>query len=274
MEPATLARSIESLTRLTASGEPLHRPPEIEAEIATALELSRYQVLASAAAEPDTENAMSEECIVHLIRHSLRLGLGQADPGGLADDLLPILLRRSEANLRGAIRGFSRGEAQEIREDVLGRLAVSLVEPGDAADFFEVRFALALKRWRIDACRRQRRRARGRVVFDETSRTADSGAEGSASGAQSDREFDRQLDRHRPEPARQEDRLLIQQALKRLDDSERKVLVLHKLAGLPLRSQAPQEADLVGLLGLSERTLRNRLRSAESKLRIYGGGEP
>lgn len=259
MELATVVRSVEPLTRLTASGEPLCRPPEIEAEIAAAIELSLGEVQARAEADPETENAMSEECIVHLIRHDLRAGHGV-----LADSLLPILLKRGEATLRGGIRGFQPADALEIREDVLGRLAVSLVESGDAADFFEVRFALALKRLRIDACRRQRRQDRARVALDGTPGNDDSMGES---------EFDRRLNHHLPQPARQEDRLLIRQALASLDDSEREVLVLHKLAGVPLHSKTSRDADLVGLLGLSERTLRNRLRAAEAKLRAFAGGE-
>ena len=253
MQPATLVRTVEPLRRATAAGEPLRRPAAIEAEIAAALELSGAEVRARAAAEPETEKAMSSECIVHLIRQDLRAGSGQ-----LAETLLPPLLRRCEANLCGTIRGFPAASAFEIREEVLGRLAVSLLEPGDEADFFEVRFALALKRLRIDACRRQRRRDRGRVVIE------------APAGSDDDAPV---LDQHAPEPARQETRLLIRQALAYLDDSEREVLVLHRLAGVPLCAPASRAADLVTLLGLSERTLRNRLRAAEAKLRTFAEGE-
>ena len=44
MEPATLERIVEPLRRTTASGETLRRPPEIEAEIAAALDLGRREI--------------------------------------------------------------------------------------------------------------------------------------------------------------------------------------------------------------------------------------
>lgn len=257
MQPATLPRSVEPLTRVTARGVPLVRPAEIESEIAAALDLSSEEIRARASLETDNANAMSSECLVHLIRQDLR-----ADSGKLADDLLPSLLDRCETNLRGAIRGFAPDQLLEISEDVLGRVALALAEPGDAADFFEVRFALALKRLRIDACRRQRRRDRGRVALDELP--------GASDGATA---LDRPLDQHCPEPARQEDRLLIRQALSSLEPAERDVFVLHRLAGMPLRSKVARDADLVGLLGFSERTLRNRLRAAEAKLRALAEDE-
>ncbi len=158
------------------------------------------------------------------------------------------------------MRGFPPSTAAEIREDVLGRLAVSLLEPGDIADFLEVRFALALKRLRIDACRRQRRRDRGRVVLSD-SMLSDSVAHDDAAPGWHPGEI--------PEPARQEDRLLIRQALAALSRQEREVLVLHRLAGMPLATRADTDTDLVRLLGFSERTLRNRLRAAEAKLQAF-----
>ncbi len=259
--------SVAPLTRTTRSGNVLERPARIQAEIAAALALSPGEILRRAAADPATEESMSEECMVHLIRHDLR-----ARRKHLAEDLTPFLLERCERRLRGSVRGFPPSAAAEIREEVLGRLAMSLAGAGNEADFLEVRFALALKRLRIDVCRRERRRLQGLVALEEVP---------AGSGDDLDAQV---IDRAPPSPPNQEDRLLIQQALSTLTAEERKVLVLHKLAGVPLSSSkspakrtdetAPRKGDkastagatLVGLLGRSERTLRNRLRSAEAKL--------
>ncbi len=252
------------LTRKTGSGDVLQRPARIQAEIAAALKLSAGEVLARAAGQPPrgslgsaSPETMSEECMVHLIRRDLRARTsGTAMLGGrLAEDLTPILLERCERGLRRSIRGFPASACNEIREEVLGRLAVSLAGTGDEADFLEVRFALALKRLRIDICRRERRRLHGLVALEEPL----------VESADSDSETI--VDRMPPLPASQEDRLLIQQALSKLTPEERKVLVLHKLAGVPMNSTiADGTTTLVSLLGRSERTLRNRLRSAEAKL--------
>ncbi len=256
---------VAPLTRATRGGDILRRPARIEAEIAAALELEPDRILARAAAVPEAESmseesmtpeerttpeerAMSEECIVHLVRRDLRGG-----SRNLAEELMPLLLERCDASLRRSIRGFPLAAAEEIREEILGRLAVSLAGPGDQADFLEVRFALALKRLRIDVCRRERRRLQGLVALDDLDASSQDPSPAT-------------FDRAPPSPPNQEDRLLIRQALAVLSVEERKVLVLHKLAGVPLNSSASAEATLVGLLGRSERTLRNRLRSAEAKL--------
>ena len=248
MGSVTLERAVEPLSRTTRSGEALRRPARIEAEIAIALELDPDEIVDLATTESGAEDRMSAECIVYLIRRDLRSGSRQ-----LAECLTPVLLRRCEGGLRGSVRGFSPAAAAEVREEILGRLAVSLAEPGNSADFMEVRFALALKRLRIDVCRRQRRRERGLVTLD-----------------QPDHDSGRSEIERLPVAARQEDLLLLRQALASLTAEERKVLVLHKLAGIPLSSAAPRAATLVSLLRRSERTIRNRLRSAEAKLRAYG----
>ena len=249
METETQNRTVAPLTRTTRTGEVLRRPAEIEAEIAMTLTLPHPEIR-QRAVDSTSERRMSSECMVHLIRRDLRGG-GRS----LAEELTPLLLARCEANLVGSVRGFPPATSAEIREEILGGLAISLLEPGDVADFLEVRFALALKRLRIDACRKQRRRDSGRVVLSEAGASAEPAA--------------RPLEEQLPEPPRQEDRLLLRQALASLSHQEREVLVLHRLAGMPLTTQASANTDLVRLLGFSERTLRNRLRAAEAKLEAF-----
>lgn len=264
MASATHECAVAPLTRKTRDGGVLRRPAEIEAEIARALAWSDDEILTHAAATT-SEERMSEECMVHLIRRDLKhRSSSRQRSSSLAEGLMPLLLARCDAGLKGSIRGFPPSSAVEAREEVLGRLAVSLAGSGNEADFFEVRFALALKRLRIDVCRRERRRLHGLVTLDDVS-----------TDSVQDESLHQTLDRTAPSPPNQEDRLLIRQALATLTPEERKILVLHKLAGVPLSSKitrrsgtgAPSTtATLVGLLGRSERTLRNRLRSAEAKL--------
>lgn len=251
MDRTRTEQSVEPLARKTRQGDVLTRPARVEAEIARALALDPEEIRTLA---KGSEEEMSSECLVHLIRRDLRSGSRE-----LAEQVTPRLLERCEAGLRGSVRGFPPAAAAEVREEVLGRLAVSLVEPGDAADFLEVRFALALKRLRIDVCRMQRRRERGRIALDS----------GAAAGEPAAEDPEAELERLAPSPANQEDQLLIRQALAALTEEERKVIVLHKLAGISLSSKVRETIDLVRLLGFSERTLRNRLRSAEAKLRAF-----
>ncbi len=256
MASAALEQPVAPLTRTTRDGEVLRRPARIETEIAAALALAPGEILARVTADPATGETISEECMVHLIRRDLRAGSDTTAPERhLAEELMPILLQHCDATLKRSIRGFPSSAADDVREDVLGRLAVSIAGPGDEADFLEVRFALALKRLRIDVSRRERRRLHGLVALEEP-----------LAGADLDEPEPPAADRTLPSPPSQEDRLLIRQALASLTAEERKIVVLHKLAGVPLASKVRCGATLVGLLGRSERTLRNRLRSAEAKL--------
>ncbi len=241
-------RAVSPLTRTTTDGRRLRRPPRVEAEIAAAL--GRGEAAARAAvSDPGSDGYLSNECMVHLIRRGVRSGRR-----GWAEELAPHLLRRCEAQLRRAVRGFSGIARDEVVEEVLGRLAVSLVEPGDRADFFEVRFALALKRVRIDVCRQQRRRRRREVALDEVA-----GGDLETLAPAIDL----------PPPMTPEQALGLRRALASLSLEERRALVLHRIEGLAINSKVAGHTTLVGLLGVSERTVRNRLRRAEAKLRAF-----
>ena len=51
-----------------------------------------------------------------------------------------------------------------------------------------------------------------------------------------------------------------------LPERERRVLVLHRLVGVPLASAPEDQATVTRLLSISERTARNLLRRAEARL--------
>lgn len=237
-----------SLARITRDGRRLHRPPGIEREIAGVRDLDPA-VLCRRIAVGDARAAgyVSSEVLVHLLRRAVRASVATGDPAPVVDELASTLLRRAAVSLRGALRGYPVQVADDLREEVLGRLALLLVDPGDAADFFEVRFNLALKRLRIDVCRARTRVDRWCAPAAET-------------------ELD--LDRFR-DPARRltaEQAVCARQALARLSEDERRALVLHWFLGMPINARAAGDATLVAVLGVSERTVRNRLRRAEAKL--------
>ncbi len=253
------ARAVAPLVRTNKDGLALRRPDPIEAEIARALGSDEDELLRRAAVRgPEDDGYMSSECMVHLIRHHLH----RAPQGGaarhLAEGLVEHLLRRCAAELRGSVRGFSGSTLDDVREEILGRLAVTLADPGEKADFLEVRFALAMKRLRIDVCRQERRRTDPLVSIDEL---------GAAQAADPLERLEAWIDRDAlPRPLGPEDLAGLKEALFTLGEEERKVFVLHRLAGVSINAKKPGAASLVEILGLSERTVRNRLRRAEAKL--------
>lgn len=259
--------TIEPLTRKTTDGRSLVRPDLVEREIAEALAMDDAALLAPVAARVSggdgvkitgftgaaesagAAESLSSECLVFLIRRDLRRNQRR-----WADRLLPTLLGRCQKSLRGSVRGFDGTSTDDVREEVLGRLVELLLDPGNGADFFEVRFALAFKRLTIDVCRRARRRAAGQLSLDGSLADDSDGLEGEIVEAVGSG-FDA------------EDLVFLRQALASLDDEERRALVLHYGMGVGINPRQGEEPGLVSILGLSERTVRNRLRRAEAKVR-------
>ncbi|MEO1085523.1 MAG: sigma-70 family RNA polymerase sigma factor [Acidobacteriota bacterium] len=239
--PPATDRAPEPLERLI-------RPPAVEAEIRGALRLDGPSLLNRVKADP--RGALSPECLVHLIRRDLR------GPRRLVEDLVPILLRRAERSVRGALG--RQPWAEEAREEILGRLVITLISPGPGADFFEVRFDLALKRLRIDVCRQLRRRQTTSLDGFEPRQGTD------LADARMDVESLHGIGPGRPlDP---EDRARLSQALRRLDEAERRALVLRHLVGLPVAPKDPGQPSIARLLNVSERTVRNLLLRARRKL--------
>lgn len=246
---------VAPLRKTTADGQLLKRPAAVQRHIEQVLTLDNDDVLRRAQVRSNEDaDFLLSECLVYLIRLAVREGRR-----GPIDELTPILLARCERSLRRSVRGFDDVGDEEAREDILGRLALLLVDPGDGADFFEVRFDLALKRLRIDVCRQVRRRRAPLVAIDGIGED-DNGAPG----------LDRLTDDIDPEalPASldAEQAAYLKEALQLLTEQERKALVLHHMVGVPIASKKPGIPTLVEILGVSERTVRNFLRRAERKI--------
>ena len=246
----SVAGSASSERLSTTEPEPLERlvrPAEIEEEIRHVLTLDP-KTIAERAKEP--QDNLSSECLVHLVRRDLRGERSQVE------SLLPPLLERADRSLRRALGG--RGAslwAEEAREEILGRLAMLLLEPGRGADFFEVRFDLALKRLRIDVCRSLRRRPQA------TSIDAADSPSGQAAPT-----IEAALSRQAGEPLSAEARATLSQALAKLEESERRAMILRYLIGLPVAPRDDGKASVASTLGVSERTVRNLLHRARQRL--------
>ncbi len=241
---------VTPLTQENSRSERLQRLAAVESEIALALTLTPPQLLERSARAEGSADSLSCECLVYLIRADLR----QQDTP-LLELLLPVLLARCAANLKFTVRGFREPTLGIVREEILGELALQLIEPGSRADFFEVRFWLAFARLRIDYCHKFKRHDDHLVFVDERGDGED--------------ELPGQIleigGERLPESLDPEQACIIRDAMARLNPDERKVYALH-LMGFPTNAG---DINLVSLTGWSERTVRNRLRSAEQTLAAY-----
>lgn len=255
----------QPLTRRDKSGNLYKRQAAIEALLDKLLAMDRQTVERKAAigdrASPDY---VPDECFVHLIRKRHR----EANAPG-RDQLLNLLFARCARNLASSVRDGSIPNAAEIRDEVLGRLGELFAEDGtgdnpDRLDFFEVRFAAALKALRIDVIREASRSA---------ARTVPLPAEDEAGESISDDEAIARLPSAvLRNPASQEDRVFLMElftALRALPPEVRKAVMLCEVWGYDVESEDPKKITAATLCGVSGRTIRARLKRAQLILKRF-----
>jgi len=159
----------------------------------------------------------------------------------LAEQVANALIRRCLKALPNRIRGFSDLDIQDITDEIVAELIERVIEPSDRGDYLEVSFEQVLKSIRIDVCRKYRVMRSGQATLDESKDATDE-----------------RLDITKA--------MLINSALASLTDGELLIVQLRHFSGLSINGKE-QQPTIVGITKLSERTVRNRLWSAEEKLR-------
>jgi hypothetical protein len=228
---------IPPLTRRTIKGELLRRRPEVENQIREILVLDEQEILRRVeVCDPTSSEFLKPECLVHLIRTNRG-----RESRCLAEELAKALIRRWVTTLPKRIRGFSDVDTQDITDDVIGELIDRIFEPSDRGDYMEVSFDQVLKCVTIDVCRKYRAMRSVQVALDEGQDVSD-----------------RRLDVRGA--------MVLDSALATLTDGELLIVFLRHFCGLSINGKE-QPPTIVEITKLSERTVRNRLASAEQKLR-------
>jgi len=223
---------IRPLTRRTAKGELLRRRPEVEGQIRGILNLEEQEILKRAkVCDPTSSEYLKPECLVYLIRTNRNL----------VEQVTDALTERCTKTLPHRIRGFSNLDIQDITDDIVAELIERIFDASDKADYLEVSFEQTLKCLRIDVCRKYRAMRSAQVELDESKDPSDG-----------------RLDIMKA--------LLIKSALAGLTDAELLIVQLRHFCGLSINGKGRQPT-IVEITKLSERTIRNRLWSAEQKLR-------
>jgi hypothetical protein len=138
------------LTRKKKDGTPYTRPDNVEALLTVLGKLPREAILDRAhIRDRKNPNYVPSECLVHLIRAS-RAENSEA----WFERLYKVLADRVMRAVPAAASGSTTSAIDErIRDAVFDRfvelLAKDRAEPNDRLDFFEARFALAIKRLRL-----------------------------------------------------------------------------------------------------------------------------
>jgi hypothetical protein len=252
---------IAPLTKKDKDGNLYTRPIGIETAIDAAIQQDiatlRQHVAISNVISPDF---VPMECLVCLVREARRRQDEQT-----ISILLPPLLARCEAMLIRKIPDSSRHNAAEIREEILSEFSVLFAEDGsgenlDVLDFFECRFNLAFRAFRIDFMRRETARADPLEELPPEAGTPDSSA---------DEERLRRISAAFQTPAMQLPDVFLEElltAIKALPPGERRAVVLCCVFGYKEESDDPSETTAATLCKVTGRTIRNRLSRAAAKL--------
>jgi RNA polymerase sigma factor (sigma-70 family) len=255
-------RNICPLTRRTHdTGALYERSPEVEAQLRHALTLEEAELMEALRHDYKSDAHIKDEALCYLIRERLRDGLHES-----ANAFAEILLRRHDGTIK---RRVARARVEELhREDCGGEITIRLLTElfdtdSDRSDFAQVRFGLYFEKLSyavINSFRRlQQREGQGETIVS----TQDDDA----------REFD-WLDTLADEHALSaENRAIMREALSLLPKDLRQVYVLRYFNGWQVEADSTSKPSISRYLGVTSRTVRNRLREAEAILKCWREGK-
>ncbi|MCY4638547.1 MAG: hypothetical protein OXG04_29285 [Acidobacteria bacterium] len=252
------------MTKTEADGELYTRPSAVEAQIDRVICLSRSDLqIRLSIVDRDAPDYLCSECLVHLVREGRR-----SDDQQLMGAVLPVLLRRCEANLLVKVPDGGMPDATGLRQEILEDLTDLFVTDGtgalpDELDFYECRFNKAFRALRIDAVRRNvRRRKRGITVVDLPPSQVASGPDGYEDA------FARVSDAFKILPTQDWDVLRepFLKAIEALPADERDAVILVHVLGYTEESDDPEKETAATRCNCTGRTIRNRLTRAAARL--------
>lgn len=237
---------VDPLQKQDKAGVPYARFPDIERKLGELVTLPDPEVIARCALGRDQENYVPTECLLHLLRCGFRAGNNQ---------VIEPLFKAFIARLRRAIPLREQKETLariQAFEQVQDRLVTLLSEDAsvyqERLDFFEVQFKGALGTLLQDAKRQaQREDAKHTTLGDED--------------GEIDPEVEKAAGAFDPfDPASLEDeyyRSLLDAAMEKLPLSQKRIIEMIRM-NMPIESQDPEVVTISKVLGVVEKTVRNR----------------
>lgn len=252
---------IRPLTKCEPDGAAYLRPAGVEQQIGEALghdlaELRRRLRIT----DRKSPGYLKSECLVHLIRESLR-----TRQQAKADVTLTVLLTRCEAILRVKIPDGALADAASVREEIISQFGeLVAMEVGDPTanelDFYECRFNLAFRALRVDCVRSQVARLNHLAPLP---------LHGDSDEIEADDNVFARLSEAFRTPATQESTIFLDdlwEAINRLPPDQREAVVLVHVMGHKEESKFPNEVTAATICDVDGRTIRNRLRRAAVNL--------
>ena len=259
---------ITPLTKVKGDGALYTRPKEIEAHLHVLTALPRETLLQRAQICSDADSGyIPSECLVYFIR-----ACRHDNDESWFEQLYKLLLARVYNSLPRVddADGMTASFTQEaIRNEVVDRFVELIVEdrksPDNKLDFFEIRFALGIKRMRQDAREKAWRDEKRKTTVEDEETGELSAVVETAAGVFDPREFDNIED-----PLF---RMRLDAAIDSLPVEQIRTLHMIRL-GFPIDSKDPEVMTIAKALGTNEKTIRNyRDRAVASLQALFVDGD-
>lgn len=262
-EGAQADQGVRPLTRRnTETGALYERLPKVVAQIRRALALEESLLVAALRHGYESPDHIKDEVLCYLIREQLRAGRQET-----ANAIAEILLRRHAGTIRKRIdrRGIEERHREDCTGEIMSQLLIELFDTdSDKSEFAQVRFGLYFEKLsngvigRFRKLQRQERQTESVAVFTRGERAEEIDL------------LDTLADEH---ALSAEDRVITKDALAQLPDELRGPFTLRHLDGWPTESDSPTGLSISRQLNVTPRTVRNRLRDAEARLRRWREGK-
>lgn len=250
----------EPLKSKDKHGTPFTRPPEIEACLARLESLdAAARLQAFAVALRESSGYVPSEALTYFMRRAHATGAE-----GEFTQIFRLLIKRVGGSLSVKVSDSSMAGAQGIREEIMGRFAERIAKDCNGRfamlDFFEVRFDLALARFRKSVLRQI---GPASVLTEPLSTAGEEGQDISREVEEAAADFLGGDPQKIDDPAF---RLELEAAIDALPDDQRRVVGLRR-QGFQIDSKDPNIMTIAKMLQCDERTVRNRLDRAYRTLK-------
>jgi RNA polymerase sigma factor (sigma-70 family) len=195
---------------------------------------------------------VSEEALVYFLR-DLHLAGRSAEAG----DLIVLLEERCSKRVSRTLTGWSQlsvTQREDCYNDLVSQMFVALISVESKDEFWEVRFWHSLD-WKLSNIAQKYHTVASNEFIPESGVNAEG------------RSYDRMNSVAAPARLTPEQRVLVQEALRLLSEEQRTVFILFHY------EQWTQE-EIAKHAKVTDRTVRNRLESAEKRLASWRADEP
>ncbi|HBY96772.1 MAG TPA: hypothetical protein DEP84_22965 [Chloroflexi bacterium] len=254
----------QPLTHRNSAGEVYKRSREVDEQIESALGMSLPHLIERAQKRDHmTSSYLQEKTLVYLIRH-----YREQENRKAVSALSGILVKRCAKRVNGKLQALPPAMVDEAYQDVIEDLFRAILNlESDEGDFLQVRFWVALDRRTISAYNRKVKEIE-----------ADKNLVSLLDLAGEDHDLDDRTNRlavstdDLPDPpVSMEQRLLLQDALKTLQEPLRTAFILRYYEGWPIEDSDPDVPTISRHFNRTPRTIRNWLAEAEKILERWRG---